>query len=100
MNSLNSKQSTMKRNLLKIFAWTCSCLLLLSCSSTIERPNIIVIMADDLGHGDVGCYGATAVSTPNIDKLADGGLKFTSGYCTAATCTPTRFSFLTGMYAF
>jgi arylsulfatase A-like enzyme len=90
----------MKRSLLKIFTLTCSCLILFSCSPAVEKPNIIVIMADDLGYGDVSSYGATAVYTPNIDKLASGGLKFTGGYCTAATCTPTRFSFLTGMYAF
>ena len=65
-----------------------------------DRPNIIVIMADDLGYGDVGCYGATAVDTPHIDRLAQRGLQFTQGYCSASTCTPTRFSFLTGMYAF
>jgi arylsulfatase A-like enzyme len=88
----------MKKSLFRIFTW--SCLLLVSCNPGIEKPNIIVIMADDLGYGDVSAYGASAVSTPNIDRLASGGLKFTSGYCTAATCTPTRFSFLTGMYAF
>ena len=64
------------------------------------RPNIIVIMADDLGYGDVSCYGATELSTPNIDQLAREGLRFTSGYCSASTCTPTRFSLLTGTYAF
>ncbi len=63
-------------------------------------PNIIVIMADDLGYGDVSCYGAAALKTPNIDRLAAEGLKFTSGYCSASTCTPTRYSFLTGSYAF
>ncbi|WP_339684222.1 arylsulfatase [Gimesia maris] len=64
------------------------------------KPNIIVIMADDLGFGDVSCYGATALSTPHIDRLATEGLRFTSGYCSASTCTPTRYSFLTGTYAF
>ena len=64
------------------------------------RPNIIVIMADDLGYGDVSCYGATALKTPHIDQLAAEGLRFTSGYCSASTCTPTRYSFLTGTYAF
>jgi arylsulfatase A-like enzyme len=68
--------------------------------ATGERPNIIVIMADDMGFGDVSCYGATELKTPNIDDLATRGLRFTSGYCSASTCTPTRFSFLTGMYAF
>lgn len=65
-----------------------------------EKPNIIVIMADDLGYGDVSCYGATALETPNIDKLAEEGIRFTSGYCSASTCTPTRYSLLTGTYAF
>ena len=65
-----------------------------------DRPNVVVIMADDLGYGDVSCYGATALKTPNIDRLAAEGLKFTSGYCSASTCTPTRYSLLTGTYAF
>lgn len=65
-----------------------------------DKPNIIVIMADDLGYGDVSCYGATSIETPAIDRLAREGRRFTSGYCTASTCTPTRFSFLTGTYAF
>lgn len=65
-----------------------------------ETPNIVVIMADDLGYGDVSCYGATSLTTPNIDKLAAEGLRFTSGYCSASTCTPTRYSLLTGTYAF
>ena len=67
-----------------------------------EKPNIIVIMADDLGYGDIGCYGAKPkdLKTPHIDRLAANGLRFTSGYCSASTCTPTRFSFLTGKYAF
>ena len=65
-----------------------------------EKPNVIVIMADDLGYGDVSCYGATALKTPHIDKLASEGLRFTNGYCSASTCTPTRYSMLTGTYAF
>jgi arylsulfatase A-like enzyme len=65
-----------------------------------EKPNVIVIMADDLGYGDTSCYGATALKTTNIDRLAAEGLRFTSGYCSASTCTPTRFSLLTGTYAF
>lgn len=65
-----------------------------------SRPNILIIMADDLGYGDVACYGATALQTPHIDRLAAQGRRFTSGYCSASTCTPTRFSLLTGTYAF
>lgn len=64
------------------------------------RPNVIVIMADDLGYGDLSCYGADSFRTPNIDKLAAGGVRFTNGYCSASTCTPTRYSLLTGTYAF
>jgi arylsulfatase A-like enzyme len=69
-------------------------------AAAARKPNVIVIMADDLGYGDVGCYGATRVKTPHIDRLAAEGIRFTSGYCSASTCTPTRYSFLTGNYAF
>lgn len=69
-------------------------------ATAADPPNVIVIMADDLGFGDVSCYGATEIETPHIDALADNGLRFTQGYCSASTCTPTRFSFLTGKYAF
>jgi arylsulfatase A len=72
----------------------------LHAEAEVSRPNILVIMADDLGYGDVSCYGATAVETPNIDRLAGEGRRFTDGYCSASTCTPTRYSFLTGTYAF
>ncbi|HKZ67695.1 MAG TPA: sulfatase-like hydrolase/transferase, partial [Chitinophagaceae bacterium] len=65
-----------------------------------SKPNIIILYADDLGYGDVSCYGASAVKTPGVDYLAANGLKFTDAHCTAATCTPSRFSLLTGMYAF
>ena len=57
-------------------------------------------MADDLGYGDLSCYGANDFETPYIDQLAAEGIRFTSGYCSASTCTPTRYSFLTGTYAF
>jgi arylsulfatase A len=69
--------------------------------ATVERlPNIVVIMADDLGYGDVSAYGAKTIKTPSIDRLSQEGLRFTAGYASASTCTPTRFSFLTGTYAF
>lgn len=63
-----------------------------------NRPNIIVIMADDLGYGDVSCYGAEEIQTPGIDRLAEEGLRLTNGHCTSATSTPSRFAMLTGMY--
>ncbi len=69
-------------------------------SLAAEKPNVIVIMADDLGYGDLSCYGATTFKTPHIDKLAASGQRFTSGYCSASTCTPSRFSLLTGSYPF
>lgn len=62
------------------------------------RPNIVLIVADDLGWGDLSCYGARRIQTPGIDRLAREGLRFTSGYCTAATSTPSRYSLLTGCY--
>ena len=71
-----------------------------SSSLLAAPPNVVVIMADDLGYGDLSCYGATALETPHIDALAERGRRFTSGYCSASTCTPTRYSFLTGTYAF
>jgi arylsulfatase A-like enzyme len=64
-----------------------------------EKPNIIIIYADDLGYGDVSCYGATKVSTPNIDRLGKQGLLFTNAHATSATSTPSRYSLLTGEYA-
>ncbi len=69
-------------------------------ASDDRKPNIIIIMADDMGYGDLSCYGATELETPHIDALAEEGIRFTSGYCSASTCTPTRYSLLTGAYAF
>ena len=63
-----------------------------------EKPNVVIIYLDDLGYGDLSCYGATELKTPNIDALASGGIKFTSGYATSATCTPSRYGLLTGVY--
>ncbi len=62
-------------------------------------PNIVLILSDDVGYGDVGCYGATRVKTPNIDRLAAQGVRFTDAHATSATCTPSRYSLLTGQYA-
>jgi arylsulfatase A-like enzyme len=63
------------------------------------RPNIVIIYADDLGYGDVSCYGATKIRTPNIDRLAARGLRFLNAHAPAATCTPSRYALLTGEYA-
>jgi arylsulfatase A-like enzyme/type 1 glutamine amidotransferase len=64
------------------------------------RPNVVILYADDLGYGDVSSYGATALRTPNIDRLAREGLRFTDAHSPAATCTPSRYALLTGEYAF
>src|SRR5438067_632450 len=63
------------------------------------KPNIVVILADDVGYGDLGCYGATKIPTPNLDQLARAGLRFTDAHSPAAVCTPTRYALLTGQYA-
>jgi arylsulfatase A-like enzyme len=69
-------------------------------SAARSRPNVVLIYADDLGYGDVSSYGATALKTPHIDRLAREGLRFTDGHSPAATCTPSRYALLTGEYAF
>lgn len=63
-----------------------------------QRPNVVVILADDLGYGDLGCYGAKNVVTPRVDSLAASGLRFTNCHATAATSTPSRYALLTGEY--
>lgn len=76
-------------------------LLLGACSAEeakVVKPNIIVILADDLGYGDLGIYGSKAISTPNFDKLAGAGVCFNNGYATSATSTPSRYAMFTGMY--
>ena len=86
-------------------------LILLSCNNeTLKKdlvtndiietnfPNIVIIYADDLGYGDISANGATEINTPNIDYLANNGLRFTNGYSSSATCTPSRYALLTGLY--
>jgi len=63
-----------------------------------RRPNVLFILADDLGYGDVGCYGGRDIPTPHIDALAAAGLRFTDGYASAPVCAPSRAGFLTGRY--
>lgn len=65
-----------------------------------KKPNVVLIYADDIGYGDFSCYGATAISTPNVDKLASKGIRFTNAHTNAATSTPSRYAMLTGEYAF
>lgn len=85
-------------SVLKKLNVTLLCGLLTMTAAAQQKPNIIVIYADDLGYGDVSCYGMKKIKTPNIDGLAQQGLRFTNAYATSATCTPSRFGILTGKY--
>ncbi len=70
------------------------------CKAAEKRPpNVVLIYADDLGYGDVGCYGATKVQTPNIDRIAREGVRFVNAHSASATCTPSRYALMTGEYA-
>lgn len=64
-----------------------------------EQPNIVFILADDLGHADLGVYGQTDFRTPNLDKLAGQGIRFTQAYANSAVCSATRFALITGRYS-
>ena len=69
-------------------------------NNAVRPPNIVIFYVDDLGYGDVGSYGAIGVETPNIDRLAANGVRFTDAHSSAATCTPSRYSLLTGEHGF
>ena len=77
----------------------CSCVASSPAAQASPEPNVVFIMADDLGYGDLGCYGATKFDTPACDRLASEGLRFTDAHAPSAVCTPTRYSVLTGRYA-
>ncbi|MFY0625517.1 MAG: sulfatase [Reichenbachiella sp.] len=81
-----------------------SSIIFLGCSSlndastTTTQPNIVYIFTDDLGYGDLACFGATDIKTPNLDKMAEAGMKFTSFYSASSVCSPSRAGLLTGRY--
>ncbi|MCU0386877.1 MAG: arylsulfatase [Flavihumibacter sp.] len=90
--------------MIKLFVYTVALVVLLFCGKAVlaqqmkDRPNVLIIYTDDLGYGDLSCYGAAKLNTPNIDKLAKQGLRFTRAYTTSATCTPSRYALMTGQY--
>src|SRR5687768_16879469 len=76
-------------------------LLTLGCASQLtaaEKPNVVFILADELGWTDLGCQGSKYYQTPNIDRLADHGMRFTSGYTCGPNCQPTRAALMSGQY--
>jgi arylsulfatase A-like enzyme len=81
--------------LLRTFVLVCVCV----SAMAADKPNIVIILGDDIGYGDFGCYGATKVRTPAIDKLAKQGLRFTDAHSASAVCTPSRYALITGQYA-
>ncbi len=94
-----SNKSTTRRDFLRIVAAGAAALALPGCVSRSnvsgqaysgDKPNIILIMADDLGYGDVGCYGNEIIKTPNIDWLARNGMRFTDFHSNGPVCSPTR----------
>ncbi len=72
---------------------------LIGCSNAAAPPNAVIILADDLGYGDIGVYGASRIKTPGIDALASRGIRFTNGYASANVCSPSRAGLMTGRYA-
>src|SRR5712671_1033061 len=68
-------------------------------AASTEHPNIVLIMADDLGYGELGCYGQKLIKTPNIDELARSGLRFTDFHCGAPVCAPSRCVLMTGKHS-
>lgn len=72
--------------------------ILLPSAALAQKPNIVFILTDDMGYGDLGCYGSITHKTPNLDKLASEGMRFSNAYSAAPVCTPTRVGFMTGRY--
>nr|XP_038029008.1 arylsulfatase D-like [Anas platyrhynchos] len=90
------EHSGKKRTCLSI--WLTLCLFPRTCVSNPSKPNFLLILADDLGIGDVGCYGNDTIRTSNIDGLAKEGVRLSQHIAAASVCTPSRAAFLTGRY--
>src|SRR4051794_32633028 len=67
-------------------------------TTAAEKPSVVIVLVDDFGWGDPACYGNTAVPTPNIDRLAKEGIRFTQGYVMAPICSPSRCGIITGQF--
>lgn len=97
-----TQRQTNRRDFMKAFAAGGLALSTLGCSAFAQeskkKPNVVLIYTDDLGYGDVGCNGATKVRTPNIDKIAAQGRRFTNAHVASAACSPSRYGLLTGRY--
>src|SRR5881296_3018565 len=87
--------SIMKRRRSLLLLWLLG-LPWLAQAANPPKPNIIIILADDLGYGDLGCYGHPTIRTPNLDRMAAEGMRFTDFYVAACVCTPSRAALLTG----
>lgn len=97
----------MRKKLLTVVCFVVALLMLGSCGvkqqqtkeqEQAKKPNVVIVYLDDLGYGDVSAYGATEIQTPNFDRLAHEGIRFTDGHATSSTCTPSRYALLTGVY--
>ena len=80
-------------------AWSSTHPMMAVAGEPSSTPNIVFILGDDIGYGDFGCYGATKIKTPHVDRLAQEGVRFTDAHSPSAMCTPTRYAFMTGRYA-
>ena len=93
----------MKKDLILLIKNTALILFVLflfqGCKTDDQKPNFILFLVDDLGYSDVGCFGSDYYETPNIDQVAQQGMKFTGAYAGSSICSPTRASILTGKYA-
>jgi arylsulfatase A len=83
---------------LNLFAFVCASMLMLSCATNEKSPNVIIFFTDDQGYEDVGCFGSPLIKTPNLDQMANDGMRFTDFYSASAVCSPSRAALLTGCY--